>query len=535
MALNKTGEKISCVKIPLRHLAKWQEDDLKKRMDCERQIYNAMLGKMLKRMRQMESTHTYRDLISKIDNLYTEIRELKKSDDKESLKLVKEKERELKALYKEKNAILKDYGFTQYDFLGEIANFNCFKENINSTMAQLGVAMPLWESFESRYYPKKLSKKGELPIPKFKTAKFRDTLMLASDNKSGIRLTEDEKDGKSGYTLILSNRQATKKENKIFIPNKDLTDYQKEALNNRIKRVTIKATQVKNKTKYMLIVSYVGLPPITYNKNGSQKHKYDKTGLVSISIYQNTICAINNDEIFIASLLPDDYKQLEEKKAETDKKITYLRYVNNRQNYHKDGRIKRAYTRPNGQKMRKKWYRSNHYMQEVQNKSELFRIEGIKKDLKQWDICNYILGMGNKFIMEDVSFLNQKEIWDDEVGKTHTDDEYKYLKEKRKISQTSAPSALLTKIDNRLKQMDMDEIERIKVPDKFKWFKHDTGISEAPFKKILTVEDEKIPQIIYRAFLLTHINKKNKNDFYDVEECEKDFPLLMEKYKNLEK
>lgn len=533
MSLNKTDKHLSNVKIPLRHLAKWQEDDLIKRMNCERLIYNSMLNKLLKRMKQMENIRLWRDLIKEIDDLYKEIRDLKNSKNKDNLKLAKDKEKELKELYKKKDEILKDYGFSQFDFINLVADFNCYKENINSMMAIIGVALPLWEGFQDRYYPKKLSKDGNLPMPKFKTIKFRDMMSLVSDNKSGIRFTEGEKDGKKGYFLILSNQQATKKKNEIFIPNTDLNDYQKEALCNKIKRVMIKPKQVKNKTKFDLIVTYAGLPPITYDKDGNEKHPFNKTGLVSISIYRDTICAVSKDEVFVTSFLPDTYKELEDKKSQCDQKMSHLRFVNNSQNYYPDGRIRRAITRPNGQKMRKKWFRSENYMKEVRKKSELFRIECEQKELKQWEICNHILGMGDEFVAEDISFDTRKELWNEEVGKIHSDEEYKRLKEERKIIASVAPSALLTKINNRLKQMDLEEIRKIKIPKEYRWYKHDTGISEVPLTKMITVEDKTLPQTVYRAFLLSHISEE-KDSFYNEDSLKKDFPNFIEHFKCLE-
>lgn len=549
------------ITIPLLHLAKWQEDDLHTRMNCERHIYNAMLGKLIKRMHYMEQTLEYRNVATEINRLSNEIYTLRhpkketenNTDDtkqpvkeepvltdkeKRSIeKQVSEKEKELKVYYKQKNEILKKYHFTQYDFISEVAKYNCFPENVSSNMAQVSIADPLWVAFESRYYPKRRNKEGEVPMPKFKTRKFRDTMSLQSNGISGIRLIEGVNGKKKGYWLILSNQYYTKKKNKIFISNKQLNDYEMEALNRPVAKLIVQEVRLKGKKAYTLTVSYKGMPPIKYDALGNKKHPYDKTGLVGITIYNDMVCAVSKDEIYTMSLLPENYEQTEKEKEEANRRMSHLRFVNNRQNYYKDGRIKKSRRRINGEKMRLKWFRSHNYLDQVRKNSEYFRIERIQKELKQWEICNHILGMGNTFYFLDMNLNTQKEVFDEDKGKTKSDFDYHKEKEKRKMISATAPAALIAKINGRLKNMEQPEVEKIKVPAKFYWYRHDLETWDNPSTSEFTVENYQIPQNIYRAYLLLHLKpieeeeeEKEESCFYDTDKCKEDFIPFMNLY-----
>lgn len=536
------------VTIPLLHLAKWQEDDLHKRMNCARMVYNAMLGKVLKRMRCMEQTREYKIVATEICRLTKEIYDLKHPE-KDTVvenadKQIEEKEKELEGYYSKKNEILKKYHFTEYDFKSEVAKYNCFPENLNSTMAQKSIAEPLWAAFESRYYPKRRNKKGELPMPKFKSRKFRDMMSIQSNGLSGIRLVEKE----NGYVLILSNQRYTKKKNEILIPFAQLNDYEMEALSRDMALLIVQEIQIKGKRAYTLTVSYKGLPPIKYDKFGNEKHPYNKTGLVGISIYDGVVCAVSQDEVYTASLIPENYDEVEAKKVIANQNMTHLRIVNNRQNYYPDGRIRKAVVLPNGQKRRKKWFRSEHYKQQIYKNSEYFRIERVNKELKQWEICNHILGMGDSFYCVKMNLDTEKELFDETVGKTKDDYGYHKEKEKKKVIAATAPAALICKINNRLKHMEQPEVEMITISSKYYWYQHDLEKWDKEQEKIITVENHKLPQNLYRAYLLLHLSpaeeeqtkeesvkteeQKEEKCFYDTEKCKEDFDAFYALYQN---
>ena len=111
-----------CLTLPLR-LEKWQEDRLAKRFEIARQIYNTMVRAELKKLRAMEQSEPYKANQEKIQAL-----DWKTQTDKQALK----------ALYKERDKLLRDGGFSEYGFKSDIKNYyKHFNNNIGMERAQI--------------------------------------------------------------------------------------------------------------------------------------------------------------------------------------------------------------------------------------------------------------------------------------------------------------------------------------------------------------------------------------------------------------
>ena len=101
------------VQFPLK-VEKYQEDVLEKRFRIGRDIYNSLLGKMMKKYDEMRKQRVYRELLHEIANT--------------------EKK---KPLYKKLETIRKESGFTEYAFHKEVKDMQkFFKQNIDSFTAQ---------------------------------------------------------------------------------------------------------------------------------------------------------------------------------------------------------------------------------------------------------------------------------------------------------------------------------------------------------------------------------------------------------------
>lgn len=129
-----------CLTLPLR-LEKWQEDRLAKRFEIARQIYNTMVRAELKKLRAMEQSEPYKANQEKIQAL-----DWKTQTDKQALK----------ALYKERDKLLRDGGFSEYGFKSDIKNYyKHFNNNIGSNVAFHGIAPQVWAAFEKMLFKKK--------------------------------------------------------------------------------------------------------------------------------------------------------------------------------------------------------------------------------------------------------------------------------------------------------------------------------------------------------------------------------------------
>ena len=143
-----------CLTLPLR-LEKWQEDRLAKRFEIARQIYNTMVRAELKKLRAMEQSEPYKANQEKIQAL-----DWKTQTDKQALK----------ALYKERDKLLRDGGFSEYGFKSDIKNYyKHFNNNIGSNVAfhgsHLKFGLHLKKCFSKKKDKKSTSRKKGTYIP----------------------------------------------------------------------------------------------------------------------------------------------------------------------------------------------------------------------------------------------------------------------------------------------------------------------------------------------------------------------------------
>ena len=89
-----------CITLPLK-LEKWQSDRLEKRFELARQIYNTLLRFELNKLNRLKQNATYASVMDEIHRLLDE---------------GKGGSAEVKALYKTRNDMLREAGFSEYGF-----------------------------------------------------------------------------------------------------------------------------------------------------------------------------------------------------------------------------------------------------------------------------------------------------------------------------------------------------------------------------------------------------------------------------------
>lgn len=476
----------SVLEIPL-ITEKWQRDVLDTKLECVRKVYNQMLDAKQKKYREMIKTREWRELSDIV---------------REELQIAngsKRKSDRLKAAYERKNAILKENGFSEFDFRSESAKYSkYYQKHISSTMASLGIGEPMWRAFEKLLF-------GNGDTVHFKN---QDTVYsLVSDNKSGIRLVE--KDGK--YKVVLSNRMARAK--KLELPIKGpKTEYDLMMLMAPIKIVRIVKRIEKGHRRFYCQLTVAREPYAKLDKNGDLKHPVGN-GIVGICIWRNTLCAVGNNKVLKVNLVPDEVEYTA-KREELSRKLEHLRRVNNPDNFNEDGTVKNGRIDKNGNKIRLQWHESNHYKKVKSEIKELYRIHSVKKSLLQNKVILELLSMGNQFYFLNSSFSNAKPEWNEDNPLPIS--EYKKKKQRRKAIQETAPSTFLTKFDNKLVVRGLGMVNRIDISEELFWYRHDTGVSDKDFFKNATISlyGTELSQTMYRAFLMKNYDaeaKKYKN------------------------
>lgn len=501
-------EHISVLELPL-ICRPYEIDNLNKRIVCAKKIYNSMLRGKLKRYNEITKTKEWRnntkEIVEELKRLEAEPKEKKKSP-------------KLKELYDYRNNVLRENGFSEFSFKSDVANYNCYKENISSNVAILSIAGPMWTAFEKLLY-------GNGDSVHYK--KWNSEFSLTSNGKSGIRFIEKE----GRYYVVLSNIRHTKKKLEIKVKDNHLTPYEKEMLQSGTPRIVRIVKRVINgKDAFYVQLTLPCKPAIKYKKDGTLQNPMGK-GKVGIAIWRNEICAVSNDKVIIRTLFPDA-DEYTEKTKELGRKLEHIRRVNNPENYNEDGTIKKGIMK-DGKRQRLVWYTSNHYKEVKQELREIHRYYTEKKTLYQNKLINELLSMGNEFYLAESSFITKKEEFDEENRLPNY--EYRKKKDRRKSIQKYSPASLLTKLEQKLKQAGEKPIEKIDIPENLYWYNHITGVSEKePFNNTSISPDKTIhiSQTAYRAFLITRFEKDIFA--YNQKLCYNDYEHFKEMYLSVE-
>lgn len=458
---------------------KWQRDVLDTKMECVRKVYNQMLDTELKKYREMTKTKKWRELNGIIkEELQTANGSKKKSD-------------RLKAAYERKNSILKENGFSEFDFRKEALKCSkYYQKHISSTMASCSIGEPMWRAFEKLLF-------GNGDMVHFK--KQDGVYSIVSDNKSGIRLVKNN----SGYNVVISNQMAKAKALKLQVKGPN-TKYDKMMLDAPIKMIRIVKRIEKGHRRFYCQLTVAREPYVKLDENGNLKHPMG-SGTVGICIWRNTLCAVGDDSVLEVNLIPDE-EEYTSKREELSRKLEHLLRVNNPDNFNEDGTVKKGIVTENGKRIRLQWNESNHYKKVKNELKELYRVHGVKKSLLQNKVILELLSMGNQFYFLNTSFTTLKPEKNEDNPLEIV--EYKKKKQRRKAIQEAAPSMFMTKLDNKLIARGLDIVWRIDIPEELYWYRHDTGVSDRDFFKNATVSlyGTEINQTMYRAFLMKNYN-----------------------------
>lgn len=479
----------------------WQKDIIDTKMDCVRRVYNSMLSKELKRYNEMIKTREWRSLNEIIKE------ELQKAEAENS----KKKSDVLKAAYDRKNEIMRENSFSDFDFRSKaIVYSKYYQKHVSSKMAMVNVGQPMWAAFEKLFFGN-----GE----KVAFKKYDEVTTIASDNKSGIRLMQDD-NGK--YYVLISNKAAKAKPVKLYIKGPNTT-YDKEMLTAKIKVVRVIKKIEKGDRKYYCQLTVERTPFIKMDKEGNPKHQIG-VGKVGIAIWRNTLCAVSDKKVYKINLSPNA-EEFAIKREELSRKLEYIRRINNPDNYNEDGTIKKGIWGEDKKLHKLHWTYTNHYKKVKAELRELYRKHTVEKILLQNETVWKLLSMGNEFCYVDISFLTTKPEWNEEEPLTNA--EYRKKKQRRRAIQENAPSMILTKLDRKLINYNLMPITRYTLPEDLYWYHHGVGISNKdlfPGENIL-VEGRIINHTIYRAFLIRHF----ENGMYNRDTLIKDWSSFVDK------
>lgn len=321
----------------------WQQDVLEKRFEINRQIYNALLQKAMKRYRQMTQTRAYRE-------------------NKEELSHTTEKAQR-KKLLQERDRLIEQYQLRNYDICREATGYRqYFQEHTDSPIVQ-NLAKEVWQAVDglvngtaSRVYPKK---EGQLKSLSGKT------------NRSSIKFREG--------CLVW-------KELVIPVDKKHFTWYEQQVLKQEIRYCRLKKAVIRGKDRYFLDIVFRGSIPV--------KKETKQEGSVELNIGPQKLALVSPQEACVYTFPMKD-RRLETKKRELSQYMERSRRSMNPDNYHSDGRIKKG---------SKQWIYSKKYQKARLQYQELCRKQTVLQRQAQCKLAQEISTCGSCFYIEGTGF-----------------------------------------------------------------------------------------------------------------------------------
>lgn len=451
---------------------KFHEDELDKRFEIGRQLYNAVLGKALKRYKEMIKTKAYRDA-------QTNIFELHKNHKGTQSEIYKD----CKHSYSIKNEMLRTYKLSEYSLYNDVKYMQQrFKDSIDSLTARK-IASSVWQSINNCLFAK-----GKGNNMQFKPKNRPLKSLEGKDNTKGMRY----KIGTSAFHWLgLEIPVEVDKSN----------PYEVDALRNKICYCRITRSFVRGKYRYKLQLILEGIPPTKTDKGGILRHKMGY-GRCGIDIGTQTIAYVNDNDAKLYELAPN-VQNIEKEKKRIQRYLDRSRRVNNLDNFNANGTIKKG--------VKLKWKNSNRYT----------KAQGILKDLyrKQADIrrqdhnklANEIVNGCNIAYVETMNFKGLQA----RTKKTEKNEKGKFKRKKRfgKSIANKAPSMFLTilgsKLENKGGQLLKVDTKEVKA-SQYNHLNH-----EYKKKKLSQRWNDlggiRVQRDLYSAFLLKNVNSDLKS------------------------
>jgi hypothetical protein len=430
---------------------KWQEDLLNKKLEIGRKIYNACLGKLIKRVEAMRERKLFRKAL--------------KTDDKKERSVIFKKLRD-------------DLKISEYEAHKLITPMKRHFDGVLDINTAQKIATRAYHTVEKYMYDKKTKKVN------FKKFGIFNSLEGKS-NSFGLKYRD-----KNNVKYISWG----KLEIPVIVRKNDI--YAQETLSaNKVKYVRI----LKKNDKFYAQLIMEGIPPAKRNKeDGTFKNK-EISGNVGLDIGTSTIAISSSKEVKLLELAPKDNIELNREKARLQRKLDRSRRATNPDNYSEDGTIKKGFN---------KWIKSKNYNKVLYEHKQLSLKQTRYRREEHNKLANYILELGDNIFVETMNFKAlQKRSKKTEISKKTG----KFKKKKRfgKSILNKAPSMLLTILDIKLKyrKQKLHKINTFKI--KASQYNHieDEYIKKSLSKRWNDLNGNRIQRDLYSAFLIQHTNK----------------------------
>lgn len=476
-----------CLTLPLR-LEKWQEDRLAKRFEIARQIYNTMVRAELKKLRAMEQSEPYKANQEKIQAL-----DWKTQTDKQALK----------ALYKERDKLLQDGGFSERGFKSDIKNYyKHFNNNIGSNVAVHGIAPQVWAAFE-----KMLFKKEGKKVHFKKKGDIRSLRGYSVTRKSG------------GVEIIFRETYIEWKGLKLPLKLSPDNIYETQMLSYRVKYVRLLRKPGKRKDRWYAQLSLEGKPVIKYNpKTGEVRHPIGK-GAVGLDIGPQTLAysaATGADLVELANQV----QNVEQEKRRLQRKLDRSRRATNPGNYADDGTIRRGIALTHN--------KSKRYLRTQQELKYLQHQQAEIRKRQHTELANHLLSLGDCFYVEKMVWTSLTH----RAKETEISEKTGKIKRKKRFGKSvanKAPATLIGILQRKSAALGIPGVIEVPTSVKASQYNHQSGTyTPKPLSQRWNnmPDGERIQRDLYSAFLLQHYDPQTNT--FDANSLHQDYPQFVQ-------
>lgn len=392
----------------------YQEHILETRFRIAEHLQNSLIALELRKLKNLQRTRAYRDLIQQI------------------MDTPKDQKKERNELYRKRQKMLRDAGFSEYAFKDDIStrklsplhakdgmqkHFSChIQAQISHT-----IASDVWRAFDKAFSQELLAPEKCVHFKK------RGSLSSVSCQEAGKGM--EYHDGlfiwKGG---VPKDTQIT-----LTVPVRPpRTDYERQMLALPIKRMRVVRKWMKTRYKYYLQFTLEGTPP--------RKERPTAPGRIGIDIGTQSIAIASERGVTLRELAPgvkDNHKRLQaiQRKMDASKRAT------NPENYNSDGTIVR------GKKLY--WTYSNRYKRLAAQARELQRKNAAIRIYEHNCLANEILALGNEIIVEPMDYKALQR----RAKETTKNSSGRFNRKKRfgKSLANKAPATLLTLLEQKCK------------------------------------------------------------------------------------
>lgn len=470
--MKKCSTDTCCLTLPLK-IEKWQEDRLAKRFEIARQIYNTMVRAELKNLRKLEQSSEYREIQKRIQLL-----DWKNAEHKQ----------ELRKLYKQRDKLLKNSGFTEYGFKTAAKDYyKHFKQNIGSSVAVHGIAPQVWAAFDKMLFQKDgrqvhFKKKGDI----------HSLRGYSVAGKSG------------GVEIIFRGDHIEWKGLRLPLKLDHDNTYETEMLSYRVKYVRIIRKHGKSKDHWYAQLVLEGKPAIKKDANTGMPLHPVGHGVVGLDIGPQTL-AYSSAEAANLVELADQVQNIEKEKRRIQRKMERSRRATNPNNYNENGTIKRGVKLTHN--------KSKRYCRLQNELAHLQHSQAEVRKRQHIELANYLLSLGDCFYVEDMAWPSLTH----RAKRTEISPKTGRFKRKKRFGKSvanKAPATLIGILQQKCTSLGVMGV--IKVPTSVRASQYNHMTKEYTAKPLSqrwnTMPDGgRIQRDLYSAFLLQHYDPKTEN------------------------